>query len=214
VWFLLLGFFVGFVLARVLLGRKQWALGQAAAYASVEASLVSKMAATQTAAQQVKVSVGNGYSLPDRSESSELALDHRGLQHGVGALRRKAIDDVERPISGVPARPGVALRPGLSDHFERQPRSEYVLPDVYPTVAAGVADRTSSGDWVGLDRVQSTPGNGDLSDQYVGRNVHDDDFDHDDVFDDDDNVTGAYFHHVHDDDAPTANNNDDSPGRS
>lgn len=62
---MLVGFFVGFVVARVVLGRKSYQLGQAAAYASVESQLAANLAATQHTAQAVNVQVTQRESLPD-----------------------------------------------------------------------------------------------------------------------------------------------------
>jgi hypothetical protein len=79
-WWLLAGLVIGFVLGRVLLGRKQFALGQASAYASVEASLVASLAATQQTAQAVNVSIGspsNGDSVQHPIERYEHQLIHR-----------------------------------------------------------------------------------------------------------------------------------------
>ncbi len=60
---------IGFFLARILLGRKQHELGRASAYATIEAQLTQKLAASQSTSQVVHV--GNSAGLmPDGTDDN------------------------------------------------------------------------------------------------------------------------------------------------
>ncbi len=112
-WLFLSGLLIGLVVARVLLRRKSYDLGKAAAFASVQAELVATLSASQQTHQAVNVSVARDLSNTEADRgllARELRPDLRGSVYNerlgassgdYGRRLESADVSVERLDSGV-----------------------------------------------------------------------------------------------------------------